>query len=61
MKSSADKRSTKTPDYTNGVTWVKLRDGRRIARPPEGGKFSRDEIRKAVQAALEGRREREAG
>ena len=61
MEITPHKRPAKAPDYGNGVTWVKLKDGRQIARPPEGGKFTRDEIRMAVQTALEARRAREAG
>ena len=61
MSELLEHKSRKSPDYANGVKWVKLKDGRRIAQPPEGGKFTREEIREAVKAAMAERGARRAG
>ncbi|MEM6410857.1 MAG: hypothetical protein AAF683_04925 [Pseudomonadota bacterium] len=41
--------------------FVTLGDGRRIAEPPPGGKFTKAEIRAAVRSAMAQRLEAKAG
>lgn len=45
------KKSTKVGRKASTGRFVTLKDGRKLASPPSGGKFTKVEIRKAVKTA----------
>ena len=54
-------KTTKVGRSTSSGSFVKLRDGRKLPNPPSGGKFTKVEIRKAVQSAATQRAKAKTG
>ena len=50
--SQTSEKSKKTNRKARSGQFVALKDGRKVYSPPSGGKFSKREIRTAVQAAI---------
>lgn len=45
------KKSASKTGRTSSGSFVTLNDGRKLSKPPSGGKFSKIQIRKAVRSA----------